>query len=497
MNMTIGHSTRASAGAGAGPRIGIDDRRHPSPWLRAAGVAGLLLAGGCATQASLAPTKADEAVAFKAFRHAAQAGDAFDAAWWRRFGDPRLVELVEQAQRANLDVRLAIERVTEARTGATAAASRMLPTLGATASASDTRSGLPDVVKSRLPDVRALRGALEASWEVDLFGAARAGAQAAALDAESAGFGVEAARLLVGAEVASQYFAWQGARARLERIEALVRAQADTERLVGNREAAGHASRFDVARAAAETRVLSSQRAALQALVLVTEHRLSVLVGASPTAPLRPLHDAGAAHLLEVPVLATGQPAELLARRPDVRAAQMQLAAESARLRESRADLLPKFFLSALFGSQDLRLNGIDLSPVRYSNVGLLFALPIFNAGRLQAAVERQSSRERAAALRYEQAVLGAVRDVESSLVALAQEHERLAELRQAEAQRRVALEHARSLHREGAIDLLQLLDAQRGVIAAELATLDSRTQQLSNAVLLFKALGGGWEVRS
>jgi outer membrane protein TolC len=193
------------------------------------------------------------------------------------------------------------------------------------------------------------------------------------------------------------------------------------------------------------------------------------------------------------PALAPGQPLELLQRRPDLRVAQQQWLAEGARLRESQADQWPKFFIAAVLGQQDLRLNALDLSPVRYSNLALAFSAPLFNAGRLRAAVQRQSAREQAATLQYERAVIAALQDVENSLVALAQERDRGLSLAAAVESRRAGLRHAEALHREGQIDLLQLLDAQRGLIAAELAHTDSRTQQALGAVQLVKALGGGW----
>jgi outer membrane protein TolC len=173
--------------------------------------------------------------------------------------------------------------------------------------------------------------------------------------------------------------------------------------------------------------------------------------------------------------------------------AEQQLRAETARLRESQAERWPRLFLAAVLGQQDLRLNGLGLAPARYSNVALAFTAPLFNAGRLRAAVERQSARERAATLQYERAVLAALQDVENSLVALAREHERSARLEAAVESRREGLRHAQALHQEGEIGLLQLLDAQRGLIAAELAATDSHTQRALSAVQLVQALGGGW----
>ena len=418
---------------------------------------------------------------------------ALDVSSWAGFGDPALADLIARARSANYDVRIAQQRVRQARAGSTAAASRLLPTVAATASLSEQRTGLPAEVKRGSPDTRAVRGAIDFGWELDLFGAARAAADAAELDALAADAGVEAAQWLATTEVAMQYLVWQGARLRLQQLQALLQAQQDTERLTRSRQASGLTSRFDVARAAGEVHSLHAQLPPLQTLVAVTEAQVKLLLGLSPAAELPALDSRSPARLPEVPLLATGQPIELLQRRPDLRAAEQQLKAEAARLRESQADRWPRLFLGAVLGQQDLRLNGLDLSPARYSNVALAFAAPLFNAGRLRAAVERQSARERAATLQYERAVLGALQDVENSLVALAQERQRSAVLAAAVDSRRDALRHAQSLHREGQTDLLQLLDAQRGLIVAELAANDSHTQRALGAVQLVKALGGGW----
>jgi NodT family efflux transporter outer membrane factor (OMF) lipoprotein len=450
-----------------------------------------LTAAGCSTLPTSAPP--DTSAARAPYRQAPAAeASALDAATWAGFGDPVLDGLLAEARSANLDVRIAVQRVRQARSGSTAAASRLWPTVAATGSVSDQRSGLPDEVKRGSPDTRAVRGAIELGWEVDVFGAARAAADAAEIDALAADAGVEAAQWLATTEVARQYLVWQGARVRLQQLQALLRAQEDTERLTRSRQAQGVASTFDVARAAGEVQTLAAQLPPLRTLVAVTEHQIAVLLGRSPGAADAAWREAPAG-LPAVPTLAPGQPLELLQRRPDLRVAQQQLLAEAARLRESQADLWPRFFLAAVLGRQDLRLNLLDLSPVRYSQVALAFSAPIFNAGRLHAAVERQSARERTAVLQYERAVLSALQDVENSLVAQAQEDDRGRRLALAVDSRRQALRHAESLHREGQIDMLQLLDAQRGLIAAELAVTDNHTQRALGAVQLVKALGGGW----
>ncbi len=476
---------RSTSGAPKRSRLGIF---HAQPFA-------LLLAAtlaGCGT--TTLPVPPDMKAVGTSFRHTqAPAANALDAATWRGFGDPVLDELIIQARVANLDVRIAQQRVRQARAGSTAAATRLWPTVALTGSVSDQRAGMPDEVKRGLPDTRAIRGALDLGWEVDVSGAARAAADAAELDALAADAGVQTAQWLASTEVARQYIVWLGARMRLQQLLALLQAQEDTERLTRSREASGLASRFDVSRAAGEVQSLASQLPPLRTLVAVSEAQINVLLGLSPSVAL-PALNAKVVAMPQVPSLSPGQPIELLQRRPDLQAAQQQLLAEAARLRESQADLWPKFFLAAVLGQQDLRLNGLDFSPARYSNVALAFTAPLFNAGRLRAAVERQSARERSATLQYERAVLGALQDVENSLLALAQERERTASLSAAAATRREGLRLAQSLHREGQIDLLQLLDAQRGLIAAELALTDSQTQLALAAVQLVKALGGGWQ---
>jgi len=431
-----------------------------------------------------------------AFRQASQPPQTVvtpeDISTWRRFEDPVLEDLLTQARQTNLDVRIAAERVRQARAGMTAAASRLWPTVSLTGSASDQRSGLPADFKRGMADVRAFRGALDIGWEVDLSGAARAAMDGAQFDALAADAGVEVAQWLTTTEVARQYLLWQSARVRLQQLEALVRSQEETEQMTLSRLSQGVASELDVARAKAEAAALAAQLPPLRAFILTTEHQIDVLLGRSPTNPDTGWRKAPAS-LSRVPTISAGQPVELLQRRPDLRVAEHQLRAEGARLRESAADQWPRLFLSAVVGQQDLRINGVDLAPVRYSNVALLFTAPLFNAGRLRAAVERQSARERIAALQYERVALSALQDVENSLVALTQAHERHARLTTTADSRRIAARHAASMFREGQIDRLQLLEAQRGELAAELELNDSHTQRALNVVQLIRALGGGW----
>ncbi len=434
-----------------------------------------------------------------AFRHVEElrAGDSSaDLQWWRQFGDEPLARLVERTTKANHDIRIAVERAKQARAGTVAADSRLFPSLDLTASRSASRTGLPTQLKQSMPDTKATRAGVEVAWEIDLFGGARAAASAVEKDAAAATFGVSGAQLIAASEVARQYFIWHGARQRLTVLESLLQTQRDTERLTRSRHREGMASEFDVARAAGETLNMEASLPQLRTLMAVTESRIAVLSGSDASMPVPELHAAAKQFHWHSPTAPfTGQPADLLRRRPDLLAAEQRLSAESSRLTEAKANRFPKIFLSALFGSQKLTLNdALSLPASRYSNVAAAFVLPIFNAGRIQAGIDVQSARERESLLSYEQAILGAIEDVENSLAALAGEKQRVDSLTAATTERERAVAHASSLFREGQIDLLQVLDVQRARLATDLTLAESKAQRAIDYVQLYKALGGGWQ---
>lgn len=454
-----------------------------------------LAVGGCASNADMPKPSMSLSTAYRHGESHPTADLAGDLQWWRQFGDERLVRLVERSAEANHDIRIAVERARQARAGTVAAESRLFPSVDVTASRSDSRTGLPAAIKQSMPDTRATRAGIDVAWEIDLFGAARAAASAAEKDAAVAALGVSGARLVAAGEVARQYFIWHGTRQRLEILESLLQTQRDTERLTRSRHREGMASELDVARAAGETLDIEASLPQLRTLMAATESRIAVLTGANASVPVPELQAADGFRWTSPRKPFSGQPADLLRRRPDLLASEQRLAAESSRLAEARANLFPKIFLSALFGTQKLALNNaLDLSASRYSNVALAFTMPIFNAGRIRAEIDAQSARERESLLSYEKAILGAIEDVENSLAALAGERQSVDSLTAAARERERAVARATSLFREGQIDLLQLLDVQRARLATEIALAESNARRAVGYVQLYKALGGGWQ---
>jgi NodT family efflux transporter outer membrane factor (OMF) lipoprotein len=455
-------------------------------------MAASLLLAACS---SSPPSQAVAPASSERFLRASDA-NAFDCGWWRRFADPTLQALLDEAQRSNLDVQQAITRVQQARAGALAQGSRLLPTLSLGGSASDARSDLPEAVKRGQPDTRALRAALDLQWELDLFGAARAAHRAAQAEELAAQAGVDGARLLLSSELAQQYLQWQSARIRQQQLAALLAAQASLLQHAEQRRAQGVSSALQVEAEQAELQALRQQAPLLRLLQQNSEHRIALLLGRSPSQPVPALLQAPLA-LPEVPTIAPGQPLALLQRRPDLRAAQARLEAASARADERRLDRYPKLFLAGLLGRQDLRLNGLDLAPSPFQNIALAFALPLFNGGRLEAQAEAARAQASGFDLAQQQAWLTALQEVESALATLQAGREREQAFQLQLQAREQTQRHAERLHRVGLSAHMSLLQAERGLQAARLELSQAQLDTTLNAVQLAKALGGGWTLEN
>lgn len=425
------------------------------------------------------------------FAAASTSEEQGDAAWWDRYEDPVLSELIRQAASENRDVKIATERVRAARAGETISRSWLLPSIGATAVGIDYRTGYSDATKQVAPDIQAVGGGASVSWEVDLSGRLRAGAKVAAADTSSTEDAARGVRLLVLTDVASNYFTLVGTLRQLDSVRAISAAHDETLRLVTARNRVGLASTFDLERARTAA---SSARAALpplETLAAQSRHRIAVLIGdqAANAGLIEPWNGVAV-----IPAIQAGQPAALLERRPDLLASRARLDAANWRRRQAAAEWFPRLFTSALFGRQDLELNSTDLGAARFTNVAGLLTMPIFNWGRTRSINVIAESGQREALLGYENAIARALEDVENGLVSLRDARTRAAELQNAAASADAALARAQSLYNRGQIDLLPLLDAQRTRLTVRISATDSDTRLMLATVDLFKALGGGWQ---
>ncbi|HSC07805.1 MAG TPA: TolC family protein [Steroidobacteraceae bacterium] len=426
------------------------------------------------------------------FAQATTPEDEPEVAWWESYGDPVLSSLIRRAAAANRDIKIAAERVRAARAGVTISRSWMLPSVGvgAVGVGYNNRYGTPENLAA--PDVKAFAGGADVSWEIDLSGRLRAGAEAAAADAITAEHGVRGVRLLVLTDVASNYFTLVGALRQLETVRAISAAFDETLRLVTARQRVGLATPFDMERAQTDASRARAAIPPLETLAAVSRHRIAVLIGdqASHAAAIVP-----SAVELVVPTARPGQPASLLERRPDLLALKSQLDAANWRRQQAKAEYFPRLFASALLGRQSVEMNDFDLGSTRYSLVSGLITMPVFNWGRTQAINEAAEAGQIQALLRLEDSIVRALEDVENALVALRDERQRAALLHSAAASAEAALGRAQSLYNRGQIDLLPLLDAQRSRLAVQVSANDSSTQLLLDSVQLYKALGGGWQV--
>lgn len=416
------------------------------------------------------------------------------ALWWQQFNDPVLNELVLRAAQNNTDINLAVARLQEAQAGLRANQSRLWPTVSIEGAASEQKTDLPAVVKQAQPDTQALQLSANLKWELDLFGSNRASANAAAAEAQAAAWGISATQLLISSEVVRQYMLWQGATERLRVLDQLLSNQQLTLQRTQRLQQEGLASNFDLSRVQAEISNTQALLPSLRSLQALSQHRLSVLMAENPATPSFQLQAKPIATWPVLNEMPRQQQIELLQRRPDVRAAELQLKASSAALAAAKADRFPKFFMNAVWGEQKLQLNGLQLATSPFQQVALAFAAPVLNRGLIQANIAAKTAREKQALLKYDQAILQAIEQVENSLVAAENERQRSQALQHSREQRLIALKHAQSLYREGQTGILPMLDVERSLLSTELNVVESQLQNSLNLIQLYTAMGGGWE---
>jgi NodT family efflux transporter outer membrane factor (OMF) lipoprotein len=407
--------------------------------------------------------------------------------WWRSFGSAELSGLIDAAIRANPDMAIAAEHVRQAEAQARIAGSTLFPALNFSA-ASASRKTRPQ--GGQWSGADSSSGALSASYEVDLWGKNASGVRAAESSLRATRFDQETVRLTLVAGVASGYFEVLSLRARLVIARENLAIAERVFKVVDARARNGAVSALDVARQQA---AVLAQRAGIPPLELQERQTLialAILLGRQPEA-----FDAAASGVSDVlvPRIAPGIPAALLVRRPDLASAEAQLAAANANVAAARAALLPSISLTGSAGlASDVLLNFLS-APTANLAIGASLLQPIFDGGRLRAQVDLAASRERELVENYRKFILAALADVESALAAGSRNADQEVLQEQVLVQARLALRLAEIRYREGADDLLTVLDAQRTLFQAEDQVAQIRLSRLQVSVALFKALGGGW----
>jgi multidrug efflux system outer membrane protein len=412
--------------------------------------------------------------------------------WWTVFHDPILDDLVLRADRRNARIDVAAARLAQARALLLRADSERLPQVGLSAGA-ERGDGL---TVTNAPAGRPLTlytlGA-NASWEADVFGRLRRASQAAELDARATEALLADTRLVIEADVAQAYLALRALDEERSIVRQTVGAFRRTLDLTERRYKAGDVAELDVARAQTQVASTEADALALDRRRAALEHAIAVLVGEAPS----DFSIAEAAWSATLPTIPAGLPAEVLARRPDIAAAQATMLAAQQRVGAAKAAWFPDIALTAAGGVASPQLSDLLKYSARAWGIGALAALPIFDGGRREAGVRFAKGDMDAAVATYREQVLVALRDVEDQLAAL----RLLAE--QGDAERRAvdAASRATALSerrwREGLVSQLELLDAQRSELADRRAAVEVKSARYQATVGLVRALGGGWEARS
>ena len=407
--------------------------------------------------------------------------------WWTIFNDPLLVSLVERSVQANLDLRQAELRIRQARAALTMSNAGRGPTadLSAAASRSQASGGDPGSL---------YRAGFDASWELDLFGGIKRGTEAAEADLEVAEENRRQLQVSLAAEVAIGYMEVRGVQEQLLITRKNLATQQHSADLVQLQFKSGLIGGLDSARAQADTASAAARIPPLESALNQAIQGLGILLALEPGAlfnELLPSGDTVPEALLAAPI---GLPAELLRRRPDIRAAEAQIHAATARIGVAEADLFPKVTLNGSLGLQDQELGSLLDWGRRVWSLGPSVNWRLFDLGRVRASFALQENLQEQSALAYQQTILKALLEVENALTAATLEQRHRQALLTVLAANRQTLKLSSQLYAAGQIDFLAVLDAQRSLYASEDALAQSTKASATYLIALYKGLGGGWE---
>jgi NodT family efflux transporter outer membrane factor (OMF) lipoprotein len=424
--------------------------------------------------------------------------------WWRTFADPELDSLVTRAVAANLDLRLATARLAEARAARGVAKSGLLPQVNGSVTATREQQ----ITQGFVPDRTGGSGSLQTlsydtnlygvladmSWEIDVFGRLRRQLEAATGDVVAQQEDRRNVLITLLGDVATNYFQVRSYQQRLEIANRNVAMQEDTVRLTRDLRDAGEGTEREVAQA--ET-LLETTRAAVFGLdtgLKTTLHRLGVLLGEQPDAVEEELRDSRPLPPTP-PSVPAGLPSELLTRRPDIRRAEAQLAAATARVGQAKADYFPTFSLTGSAGREATELHQLTIGAANLFAIGPSVSIPIFSGGKIRSNVAVREAQVDEGLATYESTILGALEETENALTTNINEQARRERLRAVVRSSETAFTLAQVQYRAGLADFLTVLDAERTLATNQDLLAQSSLATATAVISLYKALGGGWTV--
>lgn len=416
--------------------------------------------------------------------------------WWTIYGDATLDRLISEALAGNQDLALATARLDEARAIARVADAELVPSVDAafqrdrTRRSNSTATQIPGALENNN-----YRGQLNVSYELDLWGRLRNSAKAARAELLASTAARETVRIALTAEVTRSYYALVAYDAQVAATRRSLTLRQDDFKLQRVRANAGLINEFALRQLEAEVAAAQAQLPALERRRTGEELALGVLLGRSPRALIsESVTRSAESGQPATPVVPADLPSSLLLRRPDVVSAEQQLIAANARIGAARAALFPRIGLSGYLGSESAELANLFSGPARIWQLGFGLAQPIFQGGRLFGEIEAVEARERQALAQYQKTLQTAFRETHDALVAQAKAREVFdAETLRATALRE-SLRLARIRYDNGLTSQLEVLDAERNLLSAELNRADALRAQRAAVADVVRALGGGWQ---
>lgn len=416
--------------------------------------------------------------------------------WWTQFNDDKLTSLVDRALKSNLTLQQAEARIRQARAQRGVDASAFWPDVSANAQYRRTRTPTPKAKSFGTEggtQTDLYQTGFDATWELDVFGGTRRSVESADANIVAAVEDRRDTMVTLISEVAKNYLDLRGQQQRVDIAQRNLESQLGSVNVTRRKLEAGFVTGLDVANAEAQVASTRSLIPPLEAQIRQDIYAIALLLGVEPASLVQELTVTSPLPTTP-PKVPVGLPSELLRRRPDIRRAEAQLHSATAQIGVATADLFPKFSLNGTLGIGGSELSSLSTLNNHNWSYGPSVTWDIFNAGRVQSSIKVQEALRDQSTLTYRQTVLTALSDVETALVAYTKEQEHRELLSQAVDSNRKAVDLSQLQYTGGETDFLNVLNAQRSLLAAEQALSSSTQDVATDLVSLYKALGGGWE---
>jgi len=409
--------------------------------------------------------------------------------WWQSFGDAELDRLMAEALAGNLDIKIALTRIDQARAERRGTRAELFPKVDVAAGAQRNENPFPGFapgIKFNLFEL-----GFDALWEVDLFGRQRRRLEAASADLEGAAEQYRQSQVVLTSEIARTYVEYRSLQNQLRITRSNLESQQKTLRLTERLNDEGVGTKHDVVRARAQTFATESQIPAFEARLTAALRQLEVLAGRRPGSLDKQLNANGAVPAAPA-VQILSSPAETIRHRPDLRVAERNLAAATAMQGAAIAELFPKLSLSAFVGLRNTDIEQLFKSAAFSYGTAANLLQPLLNFGRIRAGIDLADAKQKEAYLSYEKAVLEALQETETAMTRYLKEEIRRQTLARTVADLKESVRLSNLRYTEGVSSFLDVLDAQRALYVAEIDLARSEADTATNLIALYKALGGG-----